>query len=287
MTYPALDHPLDSALTKFNWANKHAHSHPNLSQPFQPEGIDVAIDLDPEGSEYIHRLEFELELPTLSMIVGDVFHNFRSSLDHLLRGLTLMHGGKPGGRDEFPIHYQDPSTVTDPCNPAEAIFRKILEPLNDAERTVLQGIQPYKTGDPDAHPLMRLKRLDNTDKHRALHVISVVPADLQFSARPIRDCRLTDIQPVTGGPYEVGTELGRIGYAPEGASPQIHVETRMTPQILLAETGELVVAVIVMIRQFMVQKVFQPLIPNLFKIDGALHAEKPPWVPVGVPSDPI
>jgi hypothetical protein len=287
MTYPAMDHPLDSALTKFNWANQHSHSHPNLSRPFEPDGIDTAVDLDPDGSEYVHRVEFALDAPTISMIIGDVFHNFRSSLDHLLAGLTAMHGAKLGGRAEFPIYVQDPATITDPCYPAAAIFEKTLKPLSDVERAVLERIQPYKTGDPDAHPLTRLKRLDNADKHRALHATAVIPSDFQFAVKPIKDCGVVSVHPSVGGAYELGAELGRVVYEPRGAQPQIQVETRMTPQILLTETGELVVAVIVMIRKFLVQEVFKPLIPTLFKHEGALYVEQPPWVPAGMPSEPI
>jgi hypothetical protein len=76
--------------------------------------------------------------------------------------------------------------LDDPASDPEirGAFAKKLNCLRPEAHTVIDGAQPYKTGD-SHHPLWLLQALWNTDKHRALHVAGfayILAADISEGA---------------------------------------------------------------------------------------------------------
>ena len=100
-------------------------------------------------------------------IIGDAVHNLRSALDHLAWKLALNEARLDTPRRiEFPIFLDDPAD-----NPeARGALRKKLKCLRPETHALVDGAQPYKTGNTQ-HPLWLLQALWNTDKHRTLHTV--------------------------------------------------------------------------------------------------------------------
>lgn len=99
-------------------------------------------------------------------IIGDAVHNLRSALDHLAWALALPEAqATTPRRIEFPIFLDDPTSDPE----IRGAFTKKVQALRPESHAIVDGAQPYKTGDRH-HPLWLLQALWNMDKHRALHV---------------------------------------------------------------------------------------------------------------------
>ena len=110
-------------------------------------------------------------------LIGDAVHNLRSALDHLAWKVALPEARSNTPRlIEFPIFLDDPAKDPE----VRGALTAQLKRLRPESHAVIQGAQPYKTGD-SLHPLWLLQKLWNTDKHRTLHtsgfVLGVPSAD--------------------------------------------------------------------------------------------------------------
>lgn len=280
-----MPHPLDGVVAKFTRANLHAHTFREAARG-QIKGIDVTVDLDPQATEHIETVWWTIQHPWFAPIFGDAIHNYRSTLDHLIAGLTRTHGHKPGSRAAFPIFDKPPASVHDPCFRPIELLHSVLRPLSWAERAAILRVQPYRSNDANSHPLMRLQRLDNADKHHSLLDATNAPLDFGFEIRAARDCEIVDVVREMHVPFEIGIELGRIAYRVTGPKPQVDLTSRTTPQIVLAGTGEDPDQLLAEIRDFILQNILKPLIPDLYRIGGDFFIGRPPVVPADRPSYP-
>jgi len=113
--------------------------------------------------EYDHkagRYEFSLQddwalAPELPLIVGDVLHNARSSLDHLAWSLARTPTRDTG----FPII--DPAR---PLTKAQFATRKKVQSMKASAIAKLERLQPYNRSD-GLKPLWWVNELDIADKH--------------------------------------------------------------------------------------------------------------------------
>jgi hypothetical protein len=108
--------------------------------------------------------------PRLSVLTGEVLHQLRSSLDHLVRALILCNGGTPK-KSQFPIWDSEP---VDKKN-LKDYEKQIAGIKNEAVRQKLWQLQPWQTT--ANRWLWDLGELNNQDKHRSLilHVTVVEP----------------------------------------------------------------------------------------------------------------
>lgn len=180
-----------------------------------------------EGTDHVFRWERYSPPPDrLGLIVGDAIHNARSALNHLAVALA-EHGAGVAGET---MTRQEEAGIQFPIVRCHADFveqehRGRLRHVDSAARALIEARQPYRvSNDPELAYLMRINRLDNTDKHRAItpvaHAIDIGmigwPPDLdgtesQFPPGP----------PPPGQSYgEAGTEIFRFTFA----SPQREVD---------------------------------------------------------------
>lgn len=171
---------------------------------------------DPESGEDFLWLEPKERVPVKKwgIVLGDILHNLRSALDHLVWGLTLENGHTPPAnpiplasdwtKTQFPIYEFDPARGKgwDTKPP------KQLWGVRPRYASAIEQLQPFFGGkDIPSNPLWLLAQLSNIDKHRTIHLIG-------FYAHAVRvESTLEDgdIYRVKGPrPGEHGAEIGRF-----------------------------------------------------------------------------
>lgn len=164
------------------------------------------------------------------LVLGDVAHNLRSSLDHLAWAL-VSRGIRP------------PSLLSD--NEAEKIYFPIAEGktwfdkslpkklpgVRSADIARIRWCQPYRRGKRDRHrhSLVLLNRLNIRDKHRTLEPVWHQPTHLNLEVTDMRDCVIRRFNwRRTPEPLKVDAELAYIPARKTGKEPHLHVQTRCT-----------------------------------------------------------
>ncbi len=109
-----------------------------------------------------------------SILIGEVSHQLRSSLDHLLWQLVIANNVQPDRWNEFPIY-------DDPIKYESGSVRKV-QGLSGEAKAFIKGYQPYKCrwGSPHEDPLWIVHETDRIDKHRLL--VSTV-ANASYTSR--------------------------------------------------------------------------------------------------------
>ena len=112
-----------------------------------------------------YRIKVELTDPPirLSLIAGDIFGCLRASLDHLIWDLATRNTAAYAEGTQFPIlEQEDARRFKSQTNgiPAEAV--NIIEHLQPYHPQSAYGVK--------GHPLWRLNKLCNIDKHRRIPV---------------------------------------------------------------------------------------------------------------------
>jgi hypothetical protein len=103
----------------------------------------------------------------LGVVVGDIVHNLRSSLDHLAWQLALIRTSSPKQSTEFPI-FIDPKS-----GPGKKGFdpygRKKIRDLPDGAQKLIEAVQPYSlTAAGRGSLLWLLQKMSITDKHKII-----------------------------------------------------------------------------------------------------------------------
>jgi len=157
-------------------------------------------------------------------IIGDVVHNLRSALDHLVWQLTVAAGYTPPpnpipkrgpGSDwkqiGFPIHVNPyPMDHRGNLIPwATSKEPKSLWGIRPSLRTDFEGLQPFNYGQnaPEA-PLAILEELWNIDKHRHLH-LTLFFAGLHDVTSRSPEFKFRILQKHPPGPFKGRAEIGR------------------------------------------------------------------------------
>jgi hypothetical protein len=99
----------------------------------------------------------------ISVLIGEIAHHLRSSLDHLVWALVLENKKKGTPKTEFPIFRTKPEGK----EPIAAFERKIELIRSDCAQAI-RDLQPYNRTIPTDDPLWLVFELDRIDKHRLL-----------------------------------------------------------------------------------------------------------------------
>jgi hypothetical protein len=142
-----------------------------------------------------------------ALIAGDALCNYRSALDHLVHELAVVNTRKnppPRWRQlAFPI-------TKSAADFQECVKRGHLSGLSDVAIALIKETQPYhRPSDHRGDLLLRLKQLNNADKHRILNLAlpTVKKADLKFSSIP--DDKIEEVW-VNDQPVEPGEEFAKV-----------------------------------------------------------------------------
>jgi hypothetical protein len=155
--------------------------------------------------------EVPLELSTR---VGDVVHNFRSSLDHLVFELAFL--GEQGRR--IPERTAFPASETRANWRSDYVQHTLLAGVMAKHKAVLYRAQPcYRRRDSTAatgrsrSPMAELHHLWTEDKHRLMQLMVVAPQRLQWHINVLNGATRTGPvrinREILGRPLEVGTKV--------------------------------------------------------------------------------
>lgn len=140
------------------------------------------------GDRFSVRLQIERPPPPrASVIVGDIAHNARSALDHLIWQLVIANGGTPGRAHQWPILDRAPTSASETRR-----FEAMIEGIGSEAHHRIVYAQAYQRPDsPDQHVLYALRELSNTDKHRL--PLAMVAA-IREHDEPQLDLQFDDVQ---------------------------------------------------------------------------------------------
>ncbi len=141
--------------------------------------IDVSLRFDHQSGDHVVRTKEALpeeRLRRWGLITGDVVHNLRGALDHLVWQLALFYcrGDEPENprQVQFPLTNERPHSKTLPEDFAKD---RALQHVCPDHRAIIEQYQPYNGpityGNFAVHPFSWLQKFSNEDKHRV-----VVPA---------------------------------------------------------------------------------------------------------------
>ncbi len=186
----------------------------------QPK-IPLSHGYDPQDQSWVCRVgDFKLVASMdAGMVIGDTVQNFRAALDHLIWDLAILDTRSwPNGRTQFPIcETKDGQYGYD----SPHVQKRFLDSISPAHRSMIEGFQPYITGD---NILLLLRRISNEDKHRIVH--TVLAADIASApvVRGFSDCKvviegggLSIIQ----GPLKPNTTILRLPLTDVGPNPKV------------------------------------------------------------------
>lgn len=190
-----------------------------------------------DGTQSILRVVGPEEVPIrLSVIVGEIVHQLRSSLDHLVSALVVQNGNKPNKRHQYPI-----------CDTRElfnqACENGFLEGISDSAKTIIESRQPYSNGNNiKTHFLYVLREMNNADKHRLLNFIIAVGAAKELVIDPGRETNQGEPAEVIGisppnpaQPTAKGAEVLRIFFGKPEPDMQIFGKPEML--VTLEDSG--------------------------------------------------
>jgi hypothetical protein len=136
--------------------------------------------LDEEVARFLDGTESDPPL-YLGVIVGDFLHNLRCELDHLIWQLVILNGKEPTHSHQFPI-----------CDTRDGFDKQAprrLAGLTAAQLAAVEELQPYRIEEEARwHTLAVLRDLSNIDKHRRVHVTTVIGEEGD------REVAFTDLQ---------------------------------------------------------------------------------------------
>lgn len=199
-------HPLDNVSVKLERAYKHIIELNNELAAFKRLHPDTfGTHLDPATGKFTHTtIQFDADIDTgrLSVIAGEVLHQLRSSLDHLVAQMLIGIPANATTIDEILESSYFPICVR--SIQFQSLDWSKIPNISAAARKTIGDCQPCNRTDglpPEDHPLAVLAGLNNIDKHRSL----------------IRIVRPTRITRVDFGPQFQGS-ISHIGPAVLGSS---------------------------------------------------------------------
>lgn len=184
-----------------------------------PMPFAILVERDQRARRHIFRLYPRWKPDTVgcwAVVVGEIVHDLRSALDHLVREVVHLSGGEPDSEHAFPICRAEPCQGFQPW--ATRTWRKSrhkrhgkLYGVSDAAISLIEGSQPYKGG----HGPKLLALIDSLwqfDKHRMLLpiVLPSVEPSLEFT-----ECKeVKRLDWMEEGAYVVEVWVSNIGPNP-------------------------------------------------------------------------
>lgn len=156
---------------------------------------------------------------SVSLLIGDAIHNYRSALDHLAWDLVEANHQKPTTKTSFPI-FSDP-------NAYKQVFDKKTAGMSAQAKAIIDSEQPLNAKNPTRGGLLALLNdLDIIDKHRHIYVtLTATDGGMFIPGLPVQVGIKGDYY-VHEGPVDENTVLARI--------PKGYEDTNFVPAFSLS-----------------------------------------------------
>ena len=132
-----------------------------VSSPQVRDRIKVEFEEEGRCNVTLERSAYPDEFVEWSVTIGEIVHNLRSALDHLVWQLVRDNGNQPSEANSFPI------VSLANRDDWERISKNKLKGVSDEMKERIRRIQPFAVGARyDVTALSRLNHLSNVDRHR-------------------------------------------------------------------------------------------------------------------------
>jgi hypothetical protein len=196
-------------------------------------------EIDPERGKFAAYFVVNNEPPPeWSLMVGDLVHNVRSTVDHLVWGWVPRR--HRSARTAFPILDDRDDFFCAVTLPARRKRRGPLTGLapESARFQLIESVQPYNgQHGAEFHPLHNLAALSNEDKHRTmLGVTAGIPSDELPQLRIVesRNVELSNLWVKTTRPLQDGDQVMGADAA-FGPDPHLEVEANIPIDVAFGE----------------------------------------------------
>jgi hypothetical protein len=245
----------------------------------QLEELDQAIRGSFDGKPYlitnekdsdssgVLSVEIVRDFPEdVGLLAGETAHGFRCALDHVVYAVS---SGRTKARSYFPIC----TVEADYIGPRE----NCLQPMRDSGLggvpkkllTVFDAAQPYhRRKRATQHPLARLARLDNADKHRVIQPAATVAQDLasihlKHDPRPLPsgEPRQAHVEWLIAGQAlecRKKTDVFRWAISPD-LPPDTDVNVRLQPRMTVAFGNACTIKDLYATRDLIITEIIEPI----------------------------
>jgi hypothetical protein len=175
-------YPLDGARLKFDRGCEHVDTlHDQIPCFLKEHSHRVADQFQPQTGSHDRHIYGKLTPPLWSILLGEIGHNFRSSLDHIAWQLAIVWSPTGDPEDQwdareisFPIYADRRGYLTRKIRKGKPCPTWRHDGVLPQHRGPLRKLQPYQRRNAAfSHPLWLLHELSNIDKHRVLHTTLV------------------------------------------------------------------------------------------------------------------
>lgn len=245
------NHPLTGCFAKDQRAQEHFDNlNAKVLDRYGDGGhptLTISRGINPDNPNVFQWVVESVDEPPLewATIVGDVVHNLRSSLDHLVYELSFLGTrGSPGSRTSFPCSL----TRANWCS-ADTQRVKLKGVLERHKQRLYRAQPCYRRRDnakPASfdlrlhHPLQVLHDLWNDDKHRMLLPVATCMTNADLIIVSTIDCELATDTPkwnpsVFGRRLEAGTEIASVDIVHTGPSADVDMRFVTDSQVTLLD----------------------------------------------------
>ena len=230
--------PLDGVLQKIERADEHIKNLNDEIGTFIEDNYRIVSKPDDDATTSIITVVGPDPPLRFSVIVGEIIHQLRSSLDHVIWQLVLANGKVPTRYHQFPI-----------CDSVEK-FKKArkrgnIKGISSTAAALIEECQPYwqlkREKRIESSKLRILREMNDTDKHKLLMIVIAqmggggattltIGSSAEGDKSPIS---IVGLSPPPKGPLrptEEGAELLRMTFG----EPQPHVQVTGKAPIQIA-----------------------------------------------------
>jgi hypothetical protein len=216
-----------------------------IGRLMEQELYSVVAEANTVEESYSIYLEERVEIPTLEwgLRIGEVVHNARGALDHLVAQLVLVSGGTIHTRHQFPIVKAEDEWERLVVEPSKDGKRGMLDFVSPAHIAAIKAFQPHvpTTGKPN---LAALQRFSNADKHRLIHAaatwVTAAPEIAIEMVYPLDMKEITHHSP--GSPIGKRTEIARafpsLWLDFNAANKKVNVDAKVKLTTVFGEPGD-------------------------------------------------
>ncbi len=258
-----MSHPLDGCWAKIERAKENIKNlEAEISAFVQPDPYIIAGNVNHQTKECTFVANAKTIPLRFSVLTGEIIHQLRSSLDHLIWALALQSHATPGPDIGFPICLTEEKFKA-------AKKRGKINGISGSAQAIIESLQPYRNADwrntVSDNPLRIIQEFNNTDKHRLLAVVvsaAHIPGQIYFSGK-MADTTVAQFVPEQWADLLLRTE-------PDGTNVLTIRFTKMNPELQVNADFRHQVA----FEQFGTREI-EPVIPSLMHLrDATIKAIK-------------